>query len=147
MYVSAIVLIHLFFNVAHGLAHRELAVGLTTVGSVCVLAVILLCPLLAMALTWTERRQLGLFLLSASMFASLVFGAYHHFFVVSPDHVRIQPRNSWGDVFVFTAYGLLVSELIGSCLGLLLLRAGAQKGAKLVKDSPRHRGTASGQND
>jgi hypothetical protein len=30
------------------------------------------------------------------MFASFLFGLYHHFLAMSPDHVRSQPASFWG---------------------------------------------------
>ena len=116
-YVTAIVVAHLLVNIAHGLAHRELRVGLDPPASIFVTVVVLLCPLLAMALVWTAKKQPGLILLSVSMFGSIVFGFHHHFLVASPDHVRSQPLSLWGIVFVLTAYGLLITEAIGAYFG------------------------------
>jgi len=91
-YVTAIVVAHLLVNIAHGLAHRELRVGLSLSGSVFVIVVVLILPLIAMALVWTAQKRLGLILLSLSMFGSLLFGLYHHFLAAGPDHVHSQPR-------------------------------------------------------
>jgi hypothetical protein len=52
-------------------------------------AVILVGPLLAMALLWT-------------MAGSLVFGLYHHFVAMGPDHVGAQVAGMWGNTFVIT---------------------------------------------
>lgn len=121
-YVTAIVFAHLLANVAHGLAHRELGVGLPLSGSVFVMVVVLLVPLVAMGLVWTAEKRMGFVLLSVSMSASLLFGLYHHFLVVSPDHVRIQPHHHWGMTFVVTAYLLLITEAIGTYVGIHFLR-------------------------
>jgi hypothetical protein len=121
-YVTAIVVAHLLVNIAHGLAHRELRVGLDPPASMLVIVVVLVCPLLAMGLMWTPKKQPGLILLSPSMLGSLLFGLYHHFLVASPDHVRSQPLNLWGNVFVLTAYGLLITEAIGTYVGVYFLR-------------------------
>ncbi|HEX4921625.1 MAG TPA: hypothetical protein VFV92_12905, partial [Candidatus Bathyarchaeia archaeon] len=85
-YATAIVVAHLLVNIAHGLAHSELSVGLPPSGSVFVILVVLILPLVAMTLVWTVQKRLGLILLSLSMLASLLFGLYHHFLVTSPDH-------------------------------------------------------------
>jgi hypothetical protein len=87
-YVTAIVVAHLLVNIAHGLAHRELRVGLDPPASIFVTVVVLVSPLLAMALVWTTKKRIGLILLSLSMFGSLLFGFYHHFLVASPDHIH-----------------------------------------------------------
>ena len=45
-YATAIVVAHLLVNIAHGLAHRELRIGLPVCGSVFVIVVVLVYPLL-----------------------------------------------------------------------------------------------------
>ena len=121
-YATAIVVAHLLVNIAHGLAHHDLQVGLPPSGSIFVIVVVLVCPLLAMGLVWTAKKRLGLILLSLSMFGSLLFGVYHHFLVASPDHVRSQPASAWGIIFVVTAYLLLITEAIGAYVGIHFLR-------------------------
>jgi len=120
-YATAIVVAHLLVNIAHGLAHRELHVGLDSLASIFVIAVVLVCPLLAMALVWTVKKRLGLVLLSLSMFGSFIFGLYHHFLAASPDQARLQPASPWGIAFVLTAYGLLIAEAIGAYVGVRFL--------------------------
>ena len=120
-YVTAIVVAHLLVNIAHGLAHRELQVGLDPPASIFVIVVVLVCPLLALALVWSAKRRLGLILLSLSMFGSLLFGLYHHFLVASPDHIHSQPSGGWGTTFVLTAYLLLITESIGTYVGVHFL--------------------------
>ena len=120
-YWTAIVLAHLLVNIAHGLAHRALGIGLTPIGSVFVVVVILILPLIAMALLWTMRRRVGLILLTLSMFGALLFGLYHHFVAAGPDHIHAQPSGGWGDTFVLTSYLLLIMEALGTYVGLLFL--------------------------
>jgi hypothetical protein len=121
MYATAIVVAHLLVNIVHGLAHSELHVGLAPLASIFVIVVVLVCPLLAMALVWTAEKRLGLILLSLSMLGSLLFGFYHHFLVASPDHVHSQPSGGWGTTFVLTAYLLLITEAIGTYVGVHFL--------------------------
>jgi hypothetical protein len=132
-YATAIVAAHLLVNIAHGLAHRELQIGLDPPASMFVIVVVLVCPLLALALVWSTKRRFGLILLSLSMFGSLLFGLYHHFLVVSPDQVRSQPPSPWGIVFVLTAYGLLITEAIGAYLGVHFLWIARRTSSKAVK--------------
>jgi hypothetical protein len=120
-YGTAIVLVHLLVNVVHGLAHRELGIGLSPLGSAFVVVVILVLPLIAMALLWTIRRRVGLILLTLSMFGALLFGLYHHFVAAGPDHIHAQPSGGWGDAFLLTSYLLLISEALGTYVGLLFL--------------------------
>jgi hypothetical protein len=121
-YATAIVLAHLLVNIVHGLAHCDLGVGLTPSASVFVIVVVLILPLLAAGIVWTAEKRLGLILLSFSMFGSLLFGPDHHFLAVSPDHVRLQPRSPWGNTFVLTSYLLLITEAIGTYVGVHFLR-------------------------
>jgi len=119
---TAIVVAHLLVNIAHGLAHRELRVGLAPSGLIFVIVVVLIAPLIATGLVWTAEKRLGLILLSLSMFSSLLFGLYHHVLAVSPDHVHLQPPSPWGITFVVTAYLLLITETIGTYVGVHFLR-------------------------
>jgi hypothetical protein len=132
-YVTAIVVAHLLVNIAHGLAHRELRVGLHPPASIFVTVVVLVCPLLAMALVWTTKRRIGLILLSLSMFGSLLFGLYHHFLAVSSDHIHSQPPSAWGITFVLTAYLLLITEAIGTYVGVHFLWIAKESSNKAVK--------------
>ena len=132
-YTTAIVVAHLLVNIAHGLAHRELGVGLSPPDSIFVIVVILIAPLLAMTLLWTAKKRLGLILLSLSMFGSFLFGLYHHFLVTSPDHVHSQPTSPWGIAFIFTAYGLLITEAIGTYVGIHFLWVARGPSSKAAK--------------
>jgi len=132
-YTTAIVLAHLLVNVVHGVAHRELHVGLSPSGSVIVVAVVLILPLVAMALVCAAQKRLGLILLSLSMLASLLFGLYHHFLVISPDHVHSQPTSPWGIAFIYTAYGLLITEAIGTYVGFHFLWIARGTSSKVLK--------------
>jgi hypothetical protein len=121
-YATVLVVAHLVVNIVHGAAHRELHVTLPPAGMLFVIVVILLCPLLALALLWTRQNRLGLLLMTFSMAASSVFGLYNHFLVRGRDHVSAQPSDTWGTVFVVTAYLLFLTEALGTFFGLYFLR-------------------------
>jgi hypothetical protein len=121
--VTLLVLVHLLITVAHGAAHRELQIGLSSSGNLFVGLVVVVGPLLAISLAWTSRQRFGFALLAASMFASLLFGLYHHFLVEGADHVHSQPAGTWGTAFVVTAYGLLITEGLGAWMGMHFLRS------------------------
>ena len=121
-YATVIVTIHLLVTLAHGLAHRELLIGLPPAGNVFVGLVIVVAPLVAAGLAWSRRQRSGLRLLTFSMLASLLFGLYHHFLAEGPDHVHAQPVGSWGTTFILTAYGLMITEAIGTWVGVHFLR-------------------------
>ncbi len=132
-YATVIVVAHLLVNIVHGLAHRELRIGLAPPASMFVIVVVLIFPLIAMGLLWTARKRFGLILLSLSMFGSLLFCLYHHFLAVSPDHVRSQPPSPWGTTFVLTAYLLLITEAIGTYVGVHFLWIAKESSNKAVK--------------
>jgi len=117
-YGTAIVLVHLLVNLVHGAAHRELHIDLSAAEMVFVVAVILVGPLLAMALLWTAWQRLGLGLLAVTMAGSLVFGLYHHFVAMGPDHVAAQVAGFWGTAFVITACLLFLAEAVGTYIGV-----------------------------
>ena len=108
---------------AHGLAHRELRIGLPPAGNAFVGLVIVVAPLVAAGLAWSRRQHLALGLLTLSMLASLLFGLYHHFVAEGTDHVHSQPAGSWGTAFILTAYLLMITEAIGTWVGIHFLRA------------------------
>jgi hypothetical protein len=120
-YATAIIVAHLLVNIVHGLAHRELRVGLAPPASIFVIVVVLIFPLIAVALLWTAKKRRGLILLSLSMFGSLLFGLYHHFLAVGPDHVHSQPASAWGTTFVVTSYLVLITEAIGTYVSVHVL--------------------------
>jgi hypothetical protein len=120
-YGTAIVLLHLLVNLLHGVAHRELHIGLSPSETLFVIGVILAGPLLAMALLWTAWQRLGLGLLALTMGGALIFGLYHHFVAMGPDHVAAQVAGLWGITFVVTACALLLTEALGTYVGVRFL--------------------------
>jgi hypothetical protein len=115
---TGIVLLHLAVNLVHGAAHAKLQILLDPPATAFVVTVILFLPLLAMALLWTSRQRLGWLLLTASMAAALLFGAFKHFWEMSPDHVGQQLAGPWASAFAVTAYLLLLTEAAGTYVGL-----------------------------
>ena len=110
----------------HGGAHKELGVGLAAWERIFVDVVILVVPLLAMVLVWTPWARGGYLLLALSMFGALVFGIYHHYLAISPDHVAHLPPGDAQAIFKTTALLLVVTEAIGAgvgCWGWLIGRA------------------------
>ena len=102
----------------HGHAHHSLGVNLTHAQLLFVGAVIVATPILAAILLWTKRARTGAILLAVAMPASLAFGVYHHFLVVSPDHVAHLPAGGQQSLFIITAYLLPVFEIAAAAVGL-----------------------------
>ncbi|MGZ5436062.1 MAG: hypothetical protein ACXWID_06705 [Pyrinomonadaceae bacterium] len=117
-----IILAHLGISVFHGVAHQGAMVALTTFGSVYVLVVITLAPLVAGALLFTRWARIGALLLALSMLGSLAFGGWYHFLSATNDHVS-QVHGPWRSTFLWTAIVLAVSELVGVMIGISAFRA------------------------
>jgi hypothetical protein len=120
-YGTVIVVAHLLANIAHGMAHSQLHIGLSPAGTLFVGVVILVCPLLAMVLLWMRQRKIGLVLLGLSMTASMVFGLYHHFGVAGIDQVGHQGSGVWATTFAMTAWLLAITEAAGAFFALYFL--------------------------
>jgi hypothetical protein len=122
VWVAIVVLAHLVVNVLHGQAHRSLGVGLSNWQQLYVIAVILLAPLVAFALSFTRYLRAGLWLLFVSMLGSLVFGACYHYVIISPDHVAHLPAGETRGLFRVTALLLLITEALGVVVSGMALR-------------------------
>lgn len=118
LYGTLAVAAHFAANVLHGLAHVETGVYLGPLGNLFVALVITVAPLAAAALLWTTRARAGALLLVGSMAGALVFGVYHHFVVVSPDHVLHVPgTEAWRRVFQVSSVLVALSEVVGCAVG------------------------------
>src|SRR5215207_3775853 len=120
--VTVVVLSHLVVNLLHGRAHTELDVGLTSWQQFYVVVVILVSPLIALLLVWAKYSRAGLWLLLASMFGSLIFGACYHYIIVSSDHVAHLPPGEARGLFRVTALLLLITEALGVVVATVAIR-------------------------
>lgn len=116
------VLVHQVVSLAHGYAHTQLGVGLSTWQNFYVLSVITLVPLIALLFLWLRRSRVGFMVLALSMAGSFIFGAYYHYIGISPDHVSHLPPGDAQGLFRLTAVLLLASELFGFIVGVIGLR-------------------------
>ncbi|MGC9948169.1 MAG: hypothetical protein ABSF64_17530 [Bryobacteraceae bacterium] len=123
-YGTTIVLVNLLVNIVHGAAHLKLHIDLSAAETLFVAIAIVAGPLLAMALLWTRWQRLGFGLLALTMAGSLVFGLYHHFMAMGPDHVGAQVPGFWGTTFVITACLLFLVESVGAFAGVWFLKWG-----------------------
>jgi hypothetical protein len=97
-------------------------VGLNAWQNIYVTTIILSAPLVAVVFLWTRFHGLGMWLLLVSMVGSLVFGAVHHYLIISPDHVSHLPPGDAQGLFRTTAMLLGLTELCGIGVGLFGLR-------------------------
>jgi hypothetical protein len=113
--LSAVVLVHLALNIAHGQAHTGAHVPLPIVGALFVYIVILAAPLVGLGL-WRWSPRFGGWTVAASMCGALVFGLVNHFIIEGPDHVA-HVAAAWRQLFGVTAVLLLVCEAAGTAVG------------------------------
>ena len=92
--ISGLVAVHLAASLWHGSAHTRLAIDLPPEKTLFVFVVILIAPIVAALLVWTRYISIGLWVLFLSMLGSLFFGVYHHYLLMSPDHIRHLPAGS-----------------------------------------------------
>jgi hypothetical protein len=121
--VTTAVLAHFIVVMFHGQAHTKLSVGLSNWQQFYVLAVIVVAPLIALALSFTRYARAGLWLLLVSMLGALIFGACYHYVVISSDHVAHLPAGEARGLFRSTALLLLITETFGVLVATLALRS------------------------
>ena len=110
--------IHALVLLGHDAAHRELAVHLNAWQTIFAYSVIVVAPVLAVVLVFTRHARLGFGLLVASMLGALLFGVYHHYILVSPDHVAHLPAGESQSLFRATAAAMSTLECAGVGLGV-----------------------------
>jgi hypothetical protein len=92
--ITALVGFHLIASFWHGSAHAQLAIALPPEKTIFVYVVILIAPIVAAVLVWTRYISIGLWVFFLSMLAAFLFGAYHHYVLVSPDNIGHLPVGS-----------------------------------------------------
>jgi hypothetical protein len=123
--ITGLVAIHVAVAVWHGNAHTALAIELRPEETAFVVVVILLAPLIAAPLVWTRYVRVGVWMFFLSMVGALLFGAYHHYVVVSPDNIGHLPHGSAEAqaTFIASAGALAVLELASALYGAFCLGA------------------------
>lgn len=79
-------------------------------------------PLVALALLWTRRLRLALWILLVSMGGSLLYAGALHFVLDTPDHVKNIAHGDWNPVFQWTAVGMAIFEAYACWFALRALR-------------------------
>ena len=115
----AVIVLHAAVLYGHDVAHRGLGVGLLPWQTLYAYALIVAGPLVAGALLLARRERHGYAALAFFMFAALVFGVYHHYVGISPDHVDHLPAGPDQPLFRSTAAGMALVEIVGAALGVL----------------------------
>jgi len=120
------VVIHAVIAAFHGAAHNELGIQMSAAENMFINIVIVAAPVVAAITLWTRFVRAGAILLAVSMAGSLLFGAYHHYVAISPDHVAHLPVGDMQGVFRVTAVLLVVSEAAGVVVGIVGLMRSAR---------------------
>ncbi|MEK6324426.1 MAG: hypothetical protein AABN33_22530 [Acidobacteriota bacterium] len=121
--ITALVGVHLIATLWHGNAHTQLAIGLPPEKTIFVYVVILIAPIVAAGLVWTRYVSIGLWVLVFSMLGALLFGAYHHYVLVSPDNIGHLPagRPESHSQFISSAAVIALLELASALYGAFCL--------------------------
>ena len=122
--ITGLVIVHLVASIWHGDAHTRLAIALPPEKNVFVYVVILIAPLVALILVWTRYSKIGLWVLALSMVGALLFGAYHHYVMVSPDNIAHLPEGTpeAHTQFISSAAVIALLELATSMYAIFCLR-------------------------
>jgi hypothetical protein len=125
-YGTTIVIIHAIAHGLHGLAHQKIPIPLSLFQSLFIGIVILLAPIIAAVLLWTQFSRLGSWLLLSSMIGAIAFGIYNHYIFISPDHVSHVAFTDWGMLFQITAILTLIIDGLGCWISILALKTNQQ---------------------
>jgi sec-independent protein translocase protein TatC len=122
--VSSLAAAHLAAAIWHGWAHSVLTVTLPPGKNLFVLVVIVILPVVAAGLVWTRWIRWAIGVFAISMLAALVFGVYHHYVMISPDHVAHLPAGSPADQsrFIWSAGTIAALEAVAVLYGVTRLR-------------------------
>lgn len=121
--ITILAVVHLVATLWHGDAHTRLAIELPLEKNIFVYTVILIAPLVATVLVWTRYVSLGLWVFVLSMLGALLFGAYHHYVLVSPDNIAHLPAGSPESQaqFIDSAAAIALLELASALYGAFCL--------------------------
>jgi sec-independent protein translocase protein TatC len=122
--VSTLAGVHLAAAIWHGWAHSVLGVTLPPGKNLFVLVVIVILPVVAAGLVWTRWIKSAIGLFAISTLAALAFGVYHHYVMISPDHVAHLPAGNpvAQTQFIWSAGTIAVLEAVAGLYGVARLR-------------------------
>ena len=121
--ISTLAAVHLVVAAWHGSEHASLTVKLPPEKAAFIYVVIVIAPIVAGILVWTHYVRGAIWLFFVSMLGSFVFGVYHHYVLVSADHVEHLPNGSAAAqaAFISSAAGLAVLEFASALYGAFCL--------------------------
>lgn len=89
--LTVLAAVHLIVTIWHGELRRELAVALSAGQSLFIYLLFVVAPLLAVGLLWTRRVRPALWLFLIAVGASLLFGIYYRYILISPENIHRLP--------------------------------------------------------
>ncbi|HSF23671.1 MAG TPA: hypothetical protein VLE20_05540 [Blastocatellia bacterium] len=121
--ITGLVAIHLAATLWHGGAHTQLGIGLPPQKTIFVYVVILFAPIVAAGLVWTRYIPAAVWMFFLSMLGALLFGAYHHYVLVSPDNIGHLPAGTpeSHSQFIASAAVIALLELASALYGAFCL--------------------------
>ena len=121
--VTGLAIVHLAASLWHSNAHTHLGFELTTEQTLFVYIVIIIAPIVAAILVWTRYVSMALWMFFLSMLGSFLFGAYHHYVLVSPDNIHHLPTGTpeSHSHFMTSACVIAVVELASALYGAFCL--------------------------
>jgi hypothetical protein len=121
--ITGLVVVHLAATLWHGSLHSRLNINLSPSQTLFILIVILIAPIVGAALVWTRYVSTGLWVFFLSMLAAFLFGAYHHYVMVSPDNINYLPGTSpeADHQFKISAGAIALLELASALYGAFCL--------------------------
>ena len=121
--ITGLVTVHLAASMWHSNAHTRLGIELPAEKTLFIYIVIVIAPIVAASLVWTRYISIGLWVLFLSMLGSFLFGAYHHYLLVSPDNVGHLPAGSpeMHSQFITSAGLIALIELASALYGAYCL--------------------------
>lgn len=137
--LTGLVAVHLAATVWHGGAHTKLGILLPPEKSAFVYIVILAGPIVAASLLWTRHLVAGVWTFLLTMTGAFLFGAYHHYVLVSPDNIGHLPPGAAAahSHFISSAAAIALIELASALYGAFCL--GSQVGARAARPFPEKR--------
>ena len=87
----ALAAVQVIVTIWHGELRRELALALSPAQSLFAYVLLIVAPLLAVGLVWAHRARQALWLFLAAVSASLLFGIYFRYIILSPENIHRLP--------------------------------------------------------
>jgi hypothetical protein len=121
--ITGLVIVHLAASLWHGSAHTRLGIELSTEQTLFVYIIVIIAPVVAAILVCTCYVSMGLWVFFLSMLGSFLFGAYHHYVLVSPDNISHLPPGTpeSHSTFVISAGVIALLELASALYGAFYL--------------------------